>query len=157
MATRTSIGAQDPEGTDEAIDSIRDFIRFYSSQLELLNQGFARTPFTMTEVRVLRDLARRTTPTATEIAGGLSLDPGYLSRLLKKLEKQHHLKRVRVAHDARQRALSLTEKGRRLFEKLDRASSDAVASQIRGLSPAQLSELLDAMRTIRRLLSSDTT
>lgn len=139
-----------------AIDSIRDFDRFYSRRLELLNQWFVRSPFTMTEIRVLHDLARHTTSTATEIADELSLDPGYLSRLLKKLEKQHHLTRVCVAHDTRQRTLRLTEKGRRLFESLDRVSRDAIAGQIRGLSPAQLGELLGAMSTVRRLLGSDT-
>ncbi len=156
MATRRSIATQESAGTDEAIGSIRDFNRFYSGRLELLEQRFTRSPFTMTEVRVLHDLARRTTSTATEIARGLSLDPGYLSRLLKKLEKRHHIRRVGVMHDARQRALSLTDKGRRLFERLNRAASEAVAGQIEGLSPAQLSELLDDMHTIRRLLSDDT-
>jgi DNA-binding MarR family transcriptional regulator len=157
MATRRSITAQELAGTDEAIGSVRDLTLFYSGRLEILERQLARSPFTMTEVRVLHDLARRTTSTATEIAGGLSLDPGCLSRLLKKLEKRHHIRRVGVMHDARQRALSLTDKGRRLLERLHRAAREAVAGQIEGLSPAQLSELLDAMHTIRRLLSDDTT
>ena len=146
-------GTPKPVETAEAIDTIRDFNRFYTRQFGLLNQRFLGSPFTLTEVRVLYELARRTTSTATEIAGELSLDPGYLSRLLSKLERQHHLNRGRGEHDARQRPLSLTEGGIRLFKKLDQASSEAVASLIEGLSPAQVSELLAAMSTVRRRLS----
>lgn len=157
--SRTGHAAADapkPADTAEAIDLIRDFNRFYTRQIGLLNQRFLSSPFTLTEVRVLYELAQRTTSTATEIAGGLSLDPGYLSRLLRKLERQQHLNRGRDERDARQRPLSLTEDGQRLFQKLDRASSEAVATLIEGLPPARVRELLAAMSTVRRLLSRET-
>lgn len=149
-------GAPKPADSAKAIDLIRDFNRFYTRQIGLLNQRFLSSPFTLTEVRVLYEIAQRATSTATEIAGGLSLDPGYLSRLLNKLERQHHLNRGRAEHDARQRPLSLTEDGLRLFQKLDQASSEAVATLIEGLSPAQVDELLAAMSAVRRLLSPRT-
>ncbi len=148
-------GGSRPADVATAIDVIRDFNRFYTRQIGLLNQRFLSSPFTLTEVRVLYELAQRATSTATEIAGRLSLDPGYLSRLLRKLEKQHHLERGRAEHDARQRPLSLTEEGINLFQKLDRASSEAVVTLIEGLSPAQLGELLAAMGTVRRLLTDE--
>lgn len=146
-------GAATPIGTAEGIEGIRDFNRFYTRQIGLLNQRFLSSSFTLTEARVLYELAQRSTSTATEIAGRLSLDPGYLSRLLNKLERQHYLNRGRAEHDARQRPLSLTKKGIGLFKKLDQTSSEAVAALIGGLSPVRVGELLAAMSTVRRLLS----
>ncbi|EQD35165.1 transcriptional regulator, MarR family with acetyltransferase activity, partial [mine drainage metagenome] len=134
-------GAATPIGTAEGIEGIRDFNRFYTRQIGLLNQRFLSSSFTLTEARVLYELAQRSTSTATEIAGRLSLDPGYLSRLLNKLERQHYLNRGRAEHDARQRPLSLTKKGIGLFKKLDQTSSEAVAALIGGLSPVRVGEL----------------
>ena len=142
--------------TRNATDAIRDFNRFYTRQIGLLDQGFLGSPFTLTEVRVLYELAHRDSPTATEIARELSLDPGYLSRLLKKLERQGHLDRGRDAEDGRQRPLRLTRTGRRLFEGLDRASGDQISAMIAALGPGQVSELVGSMQTVRRLLQPDT-
>lgn len=143
--------------TKEAIDAIRDFNRFYTHQVGLLNQRFLDSPYSLTEVRVLYELTQHAsaTPTATQIASGLSLDPGYLSRLLKKLERQRHLRRSRAKSDARQRPLSLTEAGRRAFARLDQASSDSVGAMIQDLCAAQRGELLTAMRAIRDLLQPE--
>jgi DNA-binding MarR family transcriptional regulator/N-acetylglutamate synthase-like GNAT family acetyltransferase len=143
--------------TEEAIEAIRDFNRFYTQQVGLLNRRFLDSPYSLTEVRVLYELAQRASeiPTATQIASGLSLDPGYLSRLLQKLERQRHLKRGQAEHDARQRPLSLTDQGRRVFARLNQASSDAVGTLIRDLSPAERGELLAAMASIRRLLQRE--
>src|SRR5579864_2246119 len=124
-----------PAGTDDATAAIRDFNRFYTRQIGLLDHGFLGSAFTLTEVRVLYELAHRENPTATEIARELSLDPGYLSRLLKKLEKQGHLDRGRDAEDGRQRPLRLTRTGRRVFEGLDRESARQISTMIAALAP----------------------
>jgi DNA-binding MarR family transcriptional regulator/GNAT superfamily N-acetyltransferase len=141
--------------TDDATAAIRDFNRFYTRQIGLLDQGFLGSPFTLTEVRVLYELAHRDSPTATEIARELSLDPGYLSRLLKKLERQGHLARGRDAEDARQRPLQLTKPGRRVFGRLDQASGEQISAMISGLTQAQVSELVGSMQTVRQLLQAD--
>lgn len=144
-----------PPGNRNATDAIRDFNRFYTRQIGLLDQGFLGSPFTLTEVRVLYELAHRDNPTATGIAHELSLDPGYLSRLLKRLERQGHLARGRDAEDGRQRPLRLTGAGRRVFEQLDRASGERITTMIAGLTPAQVGELVGSMQTVRRMLQSD--
>ena len=144
-----------PAGNENATAAIRDFNRFYTRQIGLLDQGFLGSAFTLTEVRVLYELAHRDSPTATEIARELSLDPGYLSRLLKKLEKQGHLARGRDAEDARQRPLRLTKPGRRVFERLDQASGEQISAMISGLTPAQVGELVGSMQTVRQLLQAD--
>ncbi|MDE2263885.1 MAG: GNAT family N-acetyltransferase [Gammaproteobacteria bacterium] len=145
-----------PPGNRQATDAIRDFNRFYTRQIGLLDQGFLGSSFTLTEGRVLYELAHRDNPTATEIARELSLDPGYLSRLLRKLERQGHVARGRDAQDARQRPLRLTRTGRRVFERLDQASGEQIAAMIGALAPGQVGELVGCMRTVRRLLQSDT-
>lgn len=145
-----------PPAGESATAAIRDFNRFYTRQIGLLDQGFLGSPFTLTEVRVLYELAHRDAPTATEIAHELSLDAGYLSRLLKKLEKQGHLDRGRDAEDARQRPLRLTRTGRRVFESLDRASGEQIFAMIDALTPGQVGELVGSMQTVRRLLQAET-
>jgi len=144
-----------PPGNRSATEAIRDFNRFYTRQIGLLQQGFLGSPFTLTEVRVLYELAHRDHPTATDIAHELSLDAGYLSRLLKRLERQGHLARGRDAADARQRPLRLTSAGRRIFERLDRAAGERISTMISGLTPAQVGELVGSMQTVRRMLQSD--
>jgi DNA-binding MarR family transcriptional regulator/N-acetylglutamate synthase-like GNAT family acetyltransferase len=143
-------------GDAAATAAIRDFNRFYTRQIGLLDQGFLGSPFTLTEVRVLYELAHRDNPTATEIARELSLDPGYLSRLLRKLERQRHLARGRDAEDGRQRPLRLTRTGRRVFESLDRASREQISGMIGALTPAQVGELVGSMQAVRRFLQPDT-
>ena len=144
-----------PAGNGGATAAIRDFNRFYTRQIGLLDQSFLGSPFTLTEVRVLYELAHRDSPTATDIARELSLDAGYLSRLLKKFESQGHLLRGRDAEDARQRPLRLTKTGRRVFDGLDRASREQISTMIAALTPGQVSELVGSMQTVRRCLQSD--
>jgi DNA-binding MarR family transcriptional regulator/GNAT superfamily N-acetyltransferase len=157
LAQQRSIAAPQraPTGADNATAAIRDFNRFYTRQIGLLDQSFLGSPFTLTEVRVLYELAHRDSPTATEIARELSLDAGYLSRLLKKLERQGHLVRGRDAEDARQRPVRLTKSGRRVFDGLDRASGEQIATMIAALTPGQVSELVGSMQTVWRCLQSD--
>ncbi len=146
-----------PRSDQAATDAVRGFNRFYTRQLGLLNQSFLGSPYTLTEVRVLYELAHRVRPTATEIARELSLDPGYLSRLLKKLERQGYLDREQHPQDARQRSLRLTKTGRRVFDCLDRTSSEQISSMMAALTPGQIDELVSSMRTIHRLLLPNAT
>ncbi|HXA36197.1 MAG TPA: bifunctional helix-turn-helix transcriptional regulator/GNAT family N-acetyltransferase [Steroidobacteraceae bacterium] len=136
----------------EAIDRIRDFNRLYTRQLGLLDQGLLGSEFTLTEARVLYELANHDETTATEIARELGIDLGYLSRLIKKFDRRRYIKRTRSRVDARQSRLRLTEKGRTVFEPLDRAARQQIAAMIDPMTPAQRSELLAAARSIQRLL-----
>src|SRR6185437_5678862 len=155
--TRPAAAARNPPpGNRNATDAIRDFNRFYTRQIGLLDQGFLGSQLTLTEGRVLYELAHRDSPTATDIARELSLDPGYLSRLLRKLERQRHLARGRDAEDGRQRPLRLTRTGRRVFESLDRDSREQISGMIGALTPAQVGELVGSMQAVRRFLQPDT-
>lgn len=136
-----------------AIGAIRKFNRFYTKQLGLLERGLLGSNFSLTEARVMYELAHRSEPLASELARDLDLDFGYLSRLLKRFEQLGFLKRVRSQSDARQSSLQLTRGGRDAFADLDRAARRQVAALIKPLGAAERSELLCAMQRVERLLN----
>ena len=88
-----------------AIDIIRSFNRRYTRQLGLLDTGLLGSEFTLTEARVLYELANCEDSTATQIAGELGLDLGYMSRLIKKFARRCYIKRTRSSVDACQSRL----------------------------------------------------
>jgi len=134
------------------VEAVRDFNRFYTRQLGLLERGLLGSEYSLTESRVLYELARADKPTAAEIARELRMDFGYLSRLLAKFERRGLLTRKRSQLDARRSSLTLTRKGRAAFIPLDRAAGDQVESMIGSLAPVDRRELLAAMHCVRRLL-----
>jgi DNA-binding MarR family transcriptional regulator/GNAT superfamily N-acetyltransferase len=136
----------------EDIDVIRGFNRLYTRQLGLLDQGLLGSEFTLTEARVLYELANRAETTATEIARELGIDLGYLSRLIKKFERRRYVKRRRSRIDARENRLQLTDKGRAAFDPLDRAARQQIAAMIGPMTPERREQLLAAMLNVRRLL-----
>jgi DNA-binding MarR family transcriptional regulator/N-acetylglutamate synthase-like GNAT family acetyltransferase len=144
--------ASKPRPASEAIDIVRDFNRFYTRQLGLLDRGLLGSEFTLTEARVLYELANRDDITATEIARELGIDLGYLSRLLAKFERRRYIKRTRSPVDARQSSLHLTSKGRAAFDPLNRAAADQIAAMIDPMTLERRCELLAAMQNVQRLL-----
>ncbi len=137
---------------DERARAVRRFTRFYTSRLGVLREGLLDSPFSLTEARVLYELANRERPTATELGRDLGLDPGYLSRILRRFEATGLLERARSEADARQSHLALTEAGRAAFAPLDRASRAQVGALLSGLSDPDQRRLTDAMATIEALL-----
>lgn len=136
----------------EAIDIVRGFNRFYTRQLGLLDRGLLGSEFTLTEARVLYELANRDDITATEIARELGLDLGYLSRVLGKFGRRDYVKRTRSPVDARQSSLQLTQKGRAAFDPLNRAAISQIVAMIDPMTLEQRIEMLGAMRSVQTLL-----
>jgi DNA-binding MarR family transcriptional regulator/GNAT superfamily N-acetyltransferase len=136
------------------VDAIRRFNRFYTRQIGILQDGVYKSPYSLTEVRVLYELAHRDQPTASELCKDLGLDPGYLSRMLHSFEKQGIIVRKSAATDARQHHVSLTAHGRKVFAPLNQRSADDVARMLHPLSPAQQSRLVESARTIQSLLDA---
>jgi DNA-binding MarR family transcriptional regulator/GNAT superfamily N-acetyltransferase len=144
----------DARSAGEAVDIIRSFNRRYTRQLGLLDKGLLGSEFTLTEARVLYELANSDEATATEIARELGIDLGYLSRLLKKFGRRRYIKRERSPVDARQSRLQLTERGRAVFDPLDRAARHQIAEMLAPMTLEQRSLLLSAMQSIHRLLEA---
>src|SRR5881628_777976 len=106
-----------PSAADPAsIASVRRFNRFYTRVIGTLDEGVLQSPLSLTEGRVLYELATRQNPTASEIAADLGIDMGYLSRVLRSFEARKLLRRQASASDARQSLLSLTASGQRQFQ-----------------------------------------
>jgi len=114
------------------------------------------SPFSLTEVRVLYELAHRESPTATELVRDLGLDAGYLSRILQRFGKRGFVSRKPSKTDGRRSHLLMTKAGRKAFGPLDRGASQQAAAMLGGLTTAELRRLVGAMRTIETLIGPRT-
>lgn len=138
---------------DRRVGNVRHFNRFWTRQIGVLREGYLESPFSLTEVRVLYELAHREEITASELGEELGLDAGYLSRILRGFE-EHGLIRKRPSEaDGRRRLLRLTEQGREAFAPLDARSRSEIGAMLDGMSIAGQERLVKAMRAIERLLS----
>jgi DNA-binding MarR family transcriptional regulator/GNAT superfamily N-acetyltransferase len=138
--------------TDEQIEKVRSFNRFYTHHIGLLNEGLLESAFSLTEARVLYEMAHRGPVTAADLGRELGLDAGYLSRLLKRFDAQGLVQRSPSKTDRRQFLLSLTDKGLAAFAPLDRASAAQVAAMLSGLPVSERERLVQAMTTVERLV-----
>jgi len=139
-----------------AVASVRHFNRFYTRQIGVLQNGLLSSSFSLTEVRVLYELAHRREATAVEICQDLGLDAGYLSRMLLSFEKQGLIFREPSPTDGRRSHLALTTKGQKVFSPLEARSNQQVASMLGALSPLREKRLLAAMHVIEDLLDPRT-
>ncbi|MBE3559400.1 MAG: MarR family transcriptional regulator [Ktedonobacteraceae bacterium] len=141
------------ETIEDRVRAVRDFNRFLTRQIGVLREGLLHTPYTLTEARVLFELAQQDDLTSTDLGRILGLDAGFLSRILSRFEQQGLVERVRSETDGRQRLLRLTAKGRDAFALLDRRSRDEVAEMLSDLSEEDQQRLLKAMNTIKSIFN----
>ncbi|HKW89943.1 MAG TPA: bifunctional helix-turn-helix transcriptional regulator/GNAT family N-acetyltransferase [Candidatus Acidoferrales bacterium] len=134
------------------IGAVRQFNRFYTKQIGVLREGFLDTQFSLTEGRVLQQLAQRDNLLANTIARDLELDAGYLSRILRDFVKRGLVEKMRSASDGRQSHLAITAAGRQALALLDQRANEEVGKMLRQLPAAGQGRLIDAMRTVEDLL-----
>jgi DNA-binding MarR family transcriptional regulator/GNAT superfamily N-acetyltransferase len=144
-----------PEPVEPRVAAVRRFNRVYTRRIGVLQESFLQSPFSLTEARVLYELAYRDRPTAAELAADLGLDHGYLSRILRGFCERGFLVRTTSTRDRRQTLLSLTAKGRMAFAPLDLRSQAEVAAMLGRLSVADQDRMVGAMRTIESALSDE--
>jgi DNA-binding MarR family transcriptional regulator/GNAT superfamily N-acetyltransferase len=146
-------------GTELADDvaALRRFSRFYTRRIGVLHEGLSGSALTLTEGRIVYEIATRPDVTASSLATDLGLDPGYLSRILNALEGRALIERSRSPDDGRAIALSLTVAGRSEFERMDARSGKDVAALLAPLSPPQRHELMTAIASVERLLDQPET
>jgi DNA-binding MarR family transcriptional regulator/GNAT superfamily N-acetyltransferase len=130
------------------VEAIRRFNRLFTRWIGVLREGLLHSSYSLTEARVLFELANREELSASELVRELGLDPGYMSRTLGGLERQGLVEKVRSETDGRRRILSLTAEGEEAFEVLDSRSREEVSEMLGGLSEEEQRRLLEAMRTI---------
>lgn len=137
---------------DAQVATVRRFNRFYTKQIGILHEGVLRSPFSLAETRVLYEIANGTDVSARELADELRLDPGYLSRILRRFQTSGLIRRQTSATDGRRSLLTLTDKGRRTFATLDARQDDDVAALLARASAAERQRLIASMHTIEALL-----
>ena len=136
------------------VKAVRRFNRFYTQRIGVL-APYLGSEFSLTEVRVLYELAHRDQPTATELGRDLALDAGYLSRILRRFERQGWMARTPSPADARQSLLQLTEAGHQAFAPLQQRSRDEAAALLAPLARPAQQQLTQALATVQRLLAPD--
>lgn len=138
--------------TADDIAAIRRFSRFYTRQLGLLAESMHASAYSLSEARVLYELAHGRDTTASDLIRELGLDAGYLSRMLKKFEDQGLIRRAPAEDDARRAVISLTAKGQAEFAPLDCSSQEGVVTMLEKVPPPDRPRLVAATKTIARLL-----
>jgi len=141
-------------GLEHRVTAIRRFNRFYTGAIGALHEGLLQSRFSLTEARVLYELAQRADVTATELGRELDLDSGYLSRILQRFEREGLIVRALSEVDRRQSLMSLTAAGREAFAPLDARSREEVGARLAALSEPAQASLVGAMQQIEALLGA---
>lgn len=136
------------------VEAMRRFNRFYTKQIGVLHQGLLDSSYSLTEARVIYEMAQHESITASELGAELDLDAGYLSRMLRNFQKQGLIDKEPNPHDQRQRILRLSESGLQVFAMLNTRSQQEIETLLSKHSPQEQARLIGAMRTIESLLEA---
>ena len=134
------------------VQKIRAFNRYYARVLGVFDKKYLGVDFSVTEVRVIGEIGRNSSLTAKELEEYLSVDKGYMSRMMQNLEKKGLIERVKSETDAREKHLRLTEEGRKLNEILEEKADQRILRQIYNINEEEYKALLGAMETIEKIM-----
>lgn len=138
----------------QRVESVRRFHRFYTRHIGLLEAGLLRSPFSLSEARVLYGLAQHGRTTATRLVQELGLDAGYLSRILRGFQKRGLIEKTSSETDRRQYLLSLTARGEEAFTALNDGSRHEIEAMLGRLSEGEQQRVIGAMETIEGVLGA---
>jgi DNA-binding MarR family transcriptional regulator/GNAT superfamily N-acetyltransferase len=139
---------------DDRVAAVRSFNRFFTRQIGVLREGLLHSDYTLTEMRVLYELAHHGDQPAATLGRDLGLDRGYLSRILAKFESAGMVAKVPSATDGRTKLLHMTDHGRAVFEPFDRRSREEIGDLLGRFDESDQLRMLDAMSTIQQLLDA---
>ena len=139
----------------ETIEAVRRFTRFYTRQLGVLDEGLLKSPFPLPEARLIYEIAHHVETTTAELSVELGLDPGYVSRLVRRHHEQGVVDKKPSTSDGRVTLLSLTDEGLSTFARLNTSSRDQVGKMLSELTDADQQRLVFAMGTIERVLGAE--
>lgn len=140
--------------THARVERVRRFNRFYTKQIGLLRGSLLGSGFSLTEARILFELAHHPDNTASQLITELNIDGGYLSRILRSFEDRGLVRKERSDSDGRQRVLRLTDDGRQAFAVLNSRSHKEIEALLDEMSRERQGRLLEAMATIEDLLGA---
>lgn len=138
--------------TTERIAAVRRFNRFYTQAIGVLHEGWLDSPFSLAEARVLYELSRLRTATATDLIAALGLDAGYLSRILRAFEKRGLVSRKPSLKDRRQSLISLTARGSKAFAPMERKTIDDITAMLKTMPASDQRRLIAAMDEVQQLV-----
>jgi DNA-binding MarR family transcriptional regulator/GNAT superfamily N-acetyltransferase len=141
-----------PADIESGVAAVRRFNRFYTQRIGVLQEGWLKSPFSLTEARVLYELSRRNRPTATELGKELGLDAGYLSRILRGFETRGLIVKQTSDSDGRQALLSITQRGRQRLAPIEAHTNEEVQAMLAALPAGEQHRLFAAMRAIETML-----
>ena len=141
-----------PADIAPGVAAVRRFNRFYTQRIGVLQEGWLKSPFSLTEARVLYELSRRNRPTATELGKELGLDAGYLSRILRGFETRGLIVKQTSDSDGRQALLSITQRGRQRLAPIEAHTNEEVQTMMAALQAGEQHRLFAAMRAIETML-----
>src|SRR5579871_3473764 len=136
----------------DAVDAVRSFNRFYTRHVGALGEHLLESPYSLTEMRVLYELAHRDQISAVDLAAELGLDAGYLSRILGRFQAHRLIARAGSADDARRMVIRLTPRGREAFAPYEQKTRDTVAAMLAALPVHGRRDVLGAMRVLQTTL-----
>jgi DNA-binding MarR family transcriptional regulator/GNAT superfamily N-acetyltransferase len=139
-----------PAASIDPINAVRRFNRFYTTKIGVLREPY-NAPFSLTETRVLYELAHRDSTTAGELGRELGLDGGYLSRILQSFAQKHFITRIASSKDGRQQLLYLTAKGRSAFAKANARTGQQIAALLEQIPMPKQHRAVQAMETIQQV------
>jgi DNA-binding MarR family transcriptional regulator/GNAT superfamily N-acetyltransferase len=132
----------------DRVTSVRAFNRFWTARIGALRSGLLDTAYSLTEARVIFELAQREVTDLADLRAELELDAGYLSRIIARLKADKVVVTSPSAIDGRRLVVALTEHGRAVFADLDQRSAVAVDALLAGLAEADQRRLVSAMATV---------
>ena len=141
------------EDMTRQVDAVRQFNRFFTQRIGVLDESLLASDFTLTQARVLFEIGTRKICTAGDLIAGLGLDPGYLSRILQQFADSNLVLRKQSVDDGRRTNLFLTRKGQKTFAELDRRSRHLIGELLNPLSSPQRARLLNSMRVLQETLA----
>jgi len=139
----------------EQVELVRAFNRDYTRRIGVLSRRWLDSPYSLTQVRVMYEIAHRPGVLAMQLAAELGLDRGYLSRILKGFETRKLLTRSPAGTDGRRQHLRLTSAGQRVFTPIERRTQHEVRSLLAALEPTHRERMLEAMSSLRQVLAVD--
>lgn len=136
----------------DRVQAVRSFNRSWTRQIGVLQAGLLDTPYSLTEARVIFELAQADTTDLADLRARLGLDAGYLSRIMGRLRSDRVVRTGPSASDARRQVVALTARGRRVFADLDERSVRQVSELLGSLTDEDQRRLVSSMETIRGVL-----
>ncbi|TQR24864.1 MarR family transcriptional regulator [Lysinibacillus sphaericus] len=139
----------------EIIYDIRQFNRFYTKVLGLFNNQILDTDYSLTEARILFEISERTECIANNLVQELKIDRSYLSRILRKFEREGLIEKKNSPIDSRKNLLFLTRKGEELLDKINNQSDEQVNQLFNGLTNSEINEIRNSMMLIKEKLDNN--